>query len=70
MISTGDGLATVALADPKHATTTLTATIALTATSVVSADPGLQVTSLNPLTINANLSGTTGSTKTLQVRTP
>ncbi|MBM7788367.1 polysaccharide lyase 8 family protein [Tenggerimyces flavus] len=69
VISTGEGLATVALADPKHATTTMTATIALTATSVVSADAGLQVTSLNPLTINANLTGAAGSTKSVQVRT-
>jgi hyaluronate lyase len=69
VVAQAGGLATVALADPRHATTTMTLTIALTATSVVSADSGLQVASLSPLTINANLTGAVGATKSLQVRT-
>jgi hyaluronate lyase len=69
VVSRAGDLATVALADPRHATTTMTATIALTAASVVSADAGLSVASLSPLTINANLDGAAGATKTLQVRT-
>jgi hyaluronate lyase len=67
VVSEGDRELAVAVADPTHLATTFTVTVAVTATEVLSADPGLTVTSFDPLTVAVDLTGSAGATRTLRV---
>ncbi|MGH8542988.1 MAG: polysaccharide lyase beta-sandwich domain-containing protein [Gammaproteobacteria bacterium] len=67
-VSEGAEELTVAIADPTQVATTFTTTVAVTVDSVISADPGLSVTSMDPLTIDVDLTGAAGATRTLRAK--
>ncbi|MEQ7004777.1 polysaccharide lyase 8 family protein [Actinopolymorpha sp. B17G11] len=67
VVEEGDSELALAVADPTHLATTLTLGVAVTATDVVSADDGLTVTSLDPLTVEVDLTGAGGASRTLRV---
>lgn len=69
VLSQESGEIAVAVADPTHRAAQVRLKVAATATRIVSADPGITVNSLSPLTFTVNVSGAAGATKTLRVAT-
>ncbi|MER6137098.1 hypothetical protein [Streptomyces sp. NPDC001815] len=62
-----DGELAVSVADPTRHGTRVRLEVAVAAAKVVSADKGITVGSLNPLTFTVDVTGTAGETKTLRI---
>jgi len=67
VVEEGDTELAIALADPTHLATTLEVGVAVTGTAVISADPGITVTSLDPVRVSVDFTGTAGATLTVRL---
>lgn len=67
VVEEGDAELAIALADPTHLATTLEVGLAVTGTKVIVADPGITVTSLDPVRLSVDFAGTAGATLALRL---